>query len=183
MKNINPLHLVLGGAGLALIALFLPWVSASLGDKAAAQAAALGVSTGGSANAWAGGRAAPYLILLLVLAAAAPTVINKFGPPPAKAMLKQPGKEKLFSLIAMICAGLALLIVLLNFFDVLSTNSNEFVKVSVGIGLYLDVLATAALGFGCFQSWQSVPNVPGGGPPPPTPPGPPSAPPPMPPQG
>jgi hypothetical protein len=158
MKNIQPLHLILGGCGLGIISVFLPWISVSLKGDAAALAGAMAGQSASGINEGLG-------ILALILMAG---VIGS-------CFAKVPGKEKLIATSAMGAGGLAALVVLIELIRIFSNSGgNAFVSVSVGIGLYLCVLGAAAGAYGAFLRWQKTPADPA---PPAGPPSPPSPPP------
>jgi|GEM_PF-1939610 len=165
MKNIQPLHLILGGCGLAILGCFLPWASVSIDSPLMKMS-----NSPSGINSNRG-------VFTLLLAVAA--IVIHF--------VKVPGKDKLMALIATICAGLAALIGLYSMFDIKGDSSNDIndilgtgaISISIGIGLYLVVLGGLAGAFGWFQRFQKIPGpiVPPAGPlPPPPPPGPPPAP-------
>ncbi|HWB02750.1 MAG TPA: hypothetical protein VG796_06965 [Verrucomicrobiales bacterium] len=146
MKNIHPLHLIVGGLGLAIISVFLPWVSYT--SKLPAELVAL-AGTSGSHSA-SGTRSNLGILALLLMAG----VI-------ASCFIKVPGKAKLISTSALAAAGLAALLILIEFIRTLSdSTSNELVSISVGIGLYLCVLGAAAGTFGSFLRWRNTPADP-----------------------
>ena len=167
MKNIQPLHLILGGCGLAILGSFLPWVSVSFKE------AIPGMGTSHSTSGVNYGSRGIFTLLL----AGAGIALN---------YVKVPGKDKLMALIGTICGGLAALIAIISMFGIsdaapVAVLMDSF-KVSIGIGLYLVVLGGLAGGFGWFLRFQKIPGpiVPPAAPlppspPPPPPPGPPPA--------
>ena len=155
MQKIQPLHLVLGGAGLVILGAFLPWVSVSV--------SLLGESSSHSTNGIDGDG---KITLLLAIGALVLTV------------LKNPAQAKLFALLALIASSLAALI---GIYDATQIGGNSEAKtmmeamgsgfkVSLGIGLYLTILGGAVAAFGSFKRWQSSAAAPQ---PPPMPPAPP----------
>lgn len=150
MKNIKPLHILFGGAGLAALGTMLPWVTVTIKMMNLSNTV-LGISFG-----------AGKIVFVMAAAAAVLPVI------------KQPGKEKLMTLISMICAGVAALVAVMNLINGASATSDiptDLVKdsgfsASVGIGLYLCVLGSLAAGWGAFNLWKAAPAPQNPGPPP-----------------
>ena len=154
MKNIQPLHLVLGGAGLLILGSFLPWatVSVKIAGVEAMSNTLHGLDGDGT------------LTLVLGIGALVLT------------LLKNPPKAKLFALIALILAGLAALIGVIDIFR-LTRNSDAnaimaatggSMSITPGIGLILVIIGGAAAAFGSWQRWKSAPAAPAiaAGPPP-----------------
>jgi hypothetical protein len=148
MKNIQPLHLILGGCGLAIISVFLPWSSVSANiPKEAAALSGLVASRSASVS---GINYNTGVFALIVMAG----VI-------ASCYVKVPGKSKLIATAALGAAGLALLLILIEFLRGLTNSTgSDIVSVSVGIGLYLCILGAAAGGYGAFLRWQKTPADP-----------------------
>lgn len=154
MKNIQPLHLVLGGAGLLLLGSFLPWATVSV-KMAGAEAISRTVS---------GLDGDGTITLVLGIGALVLT------------LLKNPPKAKLFALIALILAGLAALIGFIDIFrltknsdaDAIMAATGGGLSVTPGIGLILVIIGGAAAAFGSWQRWKSAPAAPAvaAGPPP-----------------
>ena len=138
MKNIKPLHLILGGCGLAILGCVLPWATRSVE-----------ASIGMVYNRQSGLESASGVVTLLLAAA---SIVLYF--------VKVRGKEKLLALVALLCADLAALIGIISMFNIDSWTvpGVDDVKVSIGVGLYLVVLGGAAGAFGWFQRFQKIPG-------------------------
>jgi len=135
----TPEWLVIGGAVLYLIALILPWVSVSASDVPGLGDSVNGFSQGLLVFAW-----------LLLLAAAVWLLLRSFG------VNLQVSVSR--ALVALVLTGLALLLTLIKFIDVLSSGSDLEalgVDVGTGIGAYLGLLAALTAVAGAFMLFQS----------------------------
>jgi hypothetical protein len=158
MKNIQPLHLILGGCGLAILGTFLPWWSSSgkvMGTVHSESISGLNFGFG---------------TLVLILAAAAI----------ASLYVKVPGKTKLLATCGMGAAGLAALFALIqlikNMGNSVSVSGPDMsASASSGFGLYITIIGAAVGTFGCFQRWKPIPVDPPSAPQPPSSPPPPQA--------
>lgn len=161
MNKIQPLHLVLGGAGLIILGALLPWASVSI--KIAGASAMSNSASGLDGD----GR----FTLILGIAAVVLTV------------LKNPPQAKLFALIALIASGLAALIGLIDIFRITGNSdanailqaSGSSVSISPGIGIFITIIGGVAAAFGSWKRWQTLPAPSPSAQPPPQPPAPPQA--------
>ena len=143
MKKIQPLHLVLGGAGLIILGAFLPWASVSINFA--------GQSTSQSTNGIDGDGK------ITLMFGAAALVLT---------LLKNPGQTKLFALIALIASALATLIGLYDASQIggnseansIMAAAGDAFKVSLGIGIYLTIIGGAAATVGSWMRWKSAPT-------------------------
>ena len=145
MKKIQPLHLVLGGAGLIILGAFLPWASVSINFA--------GQSTSQSTNGIDGDGDGKITLMF----GAAALVLT---------LLKNPGQTKLFALIALIASALATLIGLYDASRIggnseansIMAAAGDAFKVSLGIGIYLTIIGGAAATVGSWMRWKSAPT-------------------------
>lgn len=137
----TPEWLVIGGAVAYLIAMLLPWLSVSVGEGT-------GLGLGESASGFDFGLL--LFALLLLLAAAAWLLLRHFG---VRMDLPVPR-----GVVTLGLTGLALLFVLIKFFDVLTAGGDlegSGVDVSTGVGAYLGLLAALAAVAGAVMLFQA----------------------------